>query len=50
VGKGNVPEYQNPFQLRSSVADDEIRAAVLQFVRKIGGFKLTIEEAEQESG
>ena len=33
-----VPKHQNPLQLRSPVTEDEIRAASLQFVRKISGF------------
>jgi hypothetical protein len=34
----NVPEYQNPVQLRSAGDGQEVRAASLQFVRKITGF------------
>jgi len=33
-----VPQYQNALQLRSTVTDEEIRAASLQFVRKVSGF------------
>jgi hypothetical protein len=34
----NVQEYQKPFQFRSAVTEEEVRAASLQFVRKISGF------------
>ncbi len=33
-----MPEYQDTFQLRSSCDPEEVRAASLQFVRKISGF------------
>jgi hypothetical protein len=33
-----VQEYQEPFQFRPPVNEEEIRAASLQFVRKITGF------------
>jgi hypothetical protein len=33
-----VQKYQDAFQLRSPVTDEEVRAASIQFVRKISGF------------
>jgi hypothetical protein len=33
-----VSKYQDAIQLRSAVTPDEIHAASLQYVRKIGGF------------
>jgi hypothetical protein len=33
----HVQKHQNVIQLRSASADEEIRAAALQFVRKISG-------------